>query len=76
MIPVVIVQIKYTQLHQQFVQVYLFAKNILDFYELPSIFVLIENIPSKLVWKTHIKEKLEKHWKLQIFIIISGFIPL
>jgi plasmid maintenance system killer protein len=38
----------------------------LDFYELPSIFDLIENIPSKLVWKTHIKEKLEKYWKLQV----------
>jgi hypothetical protein len=38
----------------------------LDFYELPSIFDLIENIPSKLVWKTHIKEKLKKYWKLQV----------
>ena len=38
----------------------------MDFYELPSIFDLIENIPSKLVWKTHIKEKLEKYWKLQV----------
>ena len=38
----------------------------MDFYELPSIFDLIENIPSKLVWKTHIKEKLKKYWKLQV----------
>jgi hypothetical protein len=46
---------------------FIFAKNILDFYELPSIVDLnIENIPSKLVWKKHIKEKLKKYWKLQV----------
>ena len=38
----------------------------MDFYELPSIFDIKENIPSKLVWKKHIKEKIEEYWKLQL----------
>jgi surface polysaccharide O-acyltransferase-like enzyme len=45
---------------------FLYAKEILDFYYLPSAFELISVTPSKEKWKTCIKNKIHEYWKMQI----------
>jgi hypothetical protein len=45
---------------------FLYAKEILDFYDLPSVFELIFVTPSKEKWKTCIKNKIHEYWKMQI----------
>jgi hypothetical protein len=45
---------------------FLYAKEILDFYDLPSVFELISVTPSKEKWKTCIKNKIHEYWKMQI----------
>lgn len=45
---------------------FIYAKNILDFYDFPSIFNLIDEIPSKLNWKKLVKEKVVSYWKQQV----------
>ena len=45
---------------------FLYAKEILDFYDLPSVFELIAVTPSKEKWKTYIKNKIYEYWKMQI----------
>ena len=45
---------------------FLYAKEILDFYDLPSVFELISVTPAKEKWKTCIKNKIHEYWKMQI----------
>ena len=42
---------------------FIYAKNILDKYELDSIYSLIENVPSPGVWKRTVRSKINLHWK-------------
>ena len=45
---------------------FIYAKNVLDHYEIGSIFDLIGNMPSMGVWKKLVKQKVEKYWKHKI----------